>query len=171
MSYLKLPLAIQDYPVGFRSINQADDNAAAIRSHLDTRHALGNDGFTATSFTNPLDEIGRHDDVRIARAVASFYVDTSRAFPVLRARFMGPVFGSLQVTRRAVGQWQIYLAAPLQFAGVPQMRATATVDYRATSYRVIDPVRGPSVIVSTWQLSGSWALADLPFDLPIWLNR
>lgn len=172
MSYVKLPTVVSDFAVGIQSMQQASDNADALKDVLDAEHALGNGGFNTSAFTNPLNEVGRHDDNLIARTVAHCYIDNTGGLTRLSAYFAGPVLGSLTYRRLGTGQWQMYLQAPFLFFGVASMPATASVDYQPRTYRSYDPQFGSSLIVSTWAIdSGSWVLDDLDFDLAIWLQR
>lgn len=167
MSYVKLPKTTQDHFVGYQSVNQAIDNNAALLSLYDAKHAQGVGGFNAQM--RPLNAIGRHDDILIARSVGEFDVDTTLATPSLKPRMLGPLFGSLQYDRLAAGQWRIYLASPQLVGAVALMKSSASVDEKATCYTVYDTSRGPSVIVTTWlRDSGAWAPADLPFSLIVW---
>lgn len=172
MSYSKLPKGVQDYAVGFRSVRQADDNADAIFDTLDAKHALGNGGFNPSSYTNPLDAIGRHDDFLIARTVAKFTVDTTPATPTAIPLMAGPLLGLLSVSRYGIGQWRIYFAAGVDFLAAAQMPAASAIDYRATCYKFYDPNFGHGYIVTTWAIdTGVWTPTDLDFDLAIWAQR
>jgi hypothetical protein len=48
MAYAKMPLVVQDYPVGYQSVNQAQDNLEAIRAAIVAEHTnadlIGNVG-------------------------------------------------------------------------------------------------------------------------------
>lgn len=162
MSYLKLFTTVQDHAVGFQSVNQAIDNDDALNAAFDLSHSIGINGNSPPGY--PTKAIGRHDDILIARTVANFTVDTTLAVPTLSAIVAGPVFGSLYYTRLAAGQWQIFLATPQLFAAVALMTSTASVDRKATCFRVGTI---PSIIVSTWVVSTA-TLTDLPFQLQIW---
>jgi hypothetical protein len=172
VSYLRLPKGVQDYAVGYRSINQANDNSEAIYDTLDAKHALGNSGNNTSSYTNPLNAIGRHDDFLIARTVANFTVDTTTPTPTLTALLAGPLLSLLAVTRYGMGQWRVFFASAGEFIAAASMPATASGDFRATCYRFYDPALGQGYIVSTWTVdSGVWIPADLDFDLAIWAQR
>lgn len=71
MAYAKLPKAIQDYGLGYQTVNQAKDNEAAYRTILDAKHHLNGLGSTLIGTGD-----GHHDDLRIPRAVALVEVST-----------------------------------------------------------------------------------------------
>jgi hypothetical protein len=172
VSYLKLPKGVQDYGVGFRSVRQVDDNGEAIYDTLDAKHALGNDGSNTSSFTNPLDAIGRHEDFLIARTVVKFKVDTTPSTPTITPLLAGPLLGLLSVGRYGTGQWRIYFAAGIAFLAAVQMPAASAVDYKANCYKFYDPSTGHGYIVTTWAIdTGVWVPTDLDFDLAIWAQR
>lgn len=163
MSYVKLFKVVQDTAVGIQSVNQAIDNNAALLSLLDSKHSV-DFAATASMFRRP----GRHDDPLIARSVVRCTVDTSRAVPVLVPIVSGPIFGSFVFTRLAAGQWRIALATPQLWFAVALCESTASIDRKATVYRSYASSVGPVCIVSTWEKSTSWALADLDFSLVVW---
>lgn len=172
MSYVKLHTVVADFALGYQTMSQAGDNCDALKDVLDAEHALGNSGFNTSSYTNPLNEVGRHDDNLIARTVAHCYVDNTSTTPTLLTYFSGPAIGALNYVRRAAGQWQIFIQAPHEFFGIASLPAAGSVDYQARTYRVVDPTYGPSLIVSTWSITGgNWALTDLDFDVALWLRR
>jgi hypothetical protein len=165
MSYLKLPVTTQDHAIGFQSVNQAIDNNNFLATHFDAKHSIGVDGESPQG--QPTKEIGRHDDILIARSVADFEVDTSILTPTLSAIVSGPIFGAVAYTRIAAGQWQIFIATPLLYAAVALMKSSSSVDRKATCYRSTSLTQGPSVIVSTWNVATP-ALEDLSFSLVVW---
>lgn len=165
MSYLKLPTTTQDHAIGYQSVAQAVDNNAALASVFDAKHSTGVDGNSPPG--QPTRAVGRHDDILIARSVADFAVDTSRPTPTLSAVVSGPIFGFLSYARLATGQWQIFLATPQLYAAVALMKSTTSVDRKATCFRSTSITRGPSIIVSTWNVATP-ALEDLDFSLIVW---
>jgi len=170
VSYVKLPKTTQDHCVGYQSVVQAIENNAALVVAFDEKHSIGIAGESPVG--QPAKALGRHDDILIARSVADLTVDTTLPTPRLSALVSGPIFGALVYTRLAVGQWQVFIATPQLFAAVALMKSTASVDRKATCYRVSSTTTGPSIIVSTWQIdTGVWVMADLPFSLIVWTQR
>ena len=169
MSYTKLYTVCQDHAVGIAQVNGANSNGEALKDFYGVRHGLGIGQFNPTNaVTGPI--VGKHNDLLIARTVADFFVDTTAASPELTPMLIGPLLGaSFVYAKMAVGQWRIFMATPRRFAAVALLKSTASVDRKATCYAVYDPLRGPGVIVTTWeQDAGSWAKTDLSFSLVIW---
>ena len=165
MSYLKLPKTVSDHAVGFQSINQAIDNNAALLDAFDSKHSIGVGGNSPFGF--PTRAVGRHDDILIARSVADFVVDLAPLTPVLVPLVAGPIFGPLFYTRLGTGQWRIYVASSQRIAAVALMKSTASVDYKANCFVSYDPSTGPSITVSTWDISTA-TQEDLDFSLVVW---
>ena len=172
MSYLKLFKVTQDTPVGYQTVNQACANNTAMLELYDAQHGAGIGGYNTGQFVNPIESIGRHDDVRIARSVLYAYVDTSLPTPILVPRVAGPIFGSFVFRRLAPGQWRIWVGVPYLVGATAMMKATATADYKATCYVSYDASTGPAITVTTWGVDGgSWTPLDLDFSLSVWANR
>lgn len=165
MSYVKLPFTCQDHAVGLQSVNQAIDNNDAHYAAIDAMHSMGVNG--DSPYGRPLQALGRHDDILIARSTSDFQISTLPT-PTLLPKVLGPMFGSLSYQRLAVGQWRIFIATPQLFGAVALMKAAAVQDYKANCFTVSDPSLGPSVIVTTWNIAGGPAAADLPFSLTVW---
>lgn len=165
MSYAKLFKVVPDFPLGFQTLNQANDNGEAILDAFDLRH--GSPQLANGNRSTPLEYPGHHDDPRIARTVADFRVDAQllELVPLVS----GPIFGTLFVTRLGVGQWRIYVSTPALFAAVALMKSTTSVDYRATCY-IAYATNGPCVTVSTWNVATP-AREDLDFSLILWAQR
>lgn len=164
MSYLKLFKTCSDHAVGLQSVNQAIDNNDALYAAIDVAHSMGVNG--DSPYGRPLQALGRHDDILIARSTADFTISTL-ATPTLLPALLGPIFGSLSYQRLGPGQWRIFIATPQLFGAVALMKSTASVDYKATCFTVADPSLGPSVIVSTWNIATP-TTQDLPFSLTVW---
>jgi hypothetical protein len=164
VSYLKLPTTTQDHAIGSVTVGQMVDNNAALCAHFDAKHSIGVGG--TSPYGRPVQAVGRHDDILIARSVAEFSVNTSLPIPALSAIVTGPVFG-WTFTRLGTGQWQIFLATPQLYAAVALLKSSSSVDRKATCYTTTSLTQGPNVIISTWNVATA-ALADLPFSLIVW---
>ena len=158
MSYVKLFKKVQDHAVGIQSLNQAIDNNAALLAQFDAKHSVS---FSSSSsvFRRP----GRHDDPLVARTVARFSVDTSRAVPTLDPIVSGPVFGGLCFMRMQAGQWRIYIAAPQLFFAVALCESTAAID-RKPRVSTFEPPTGPP-LSSRWERGR--AAEQTPFSLAL----
>lgn len=161
MSYLKLPKTVQDHAVGYQSVVQAVNNGAALVEAFDSKHSIGVGG--DSPYGQPTKSVGRHDDILVARSVAEFKIVGT----TLVATLAGPIFGALQYARLAAGQWQIFLATPQLYGATALMKSSASVDYKATCYTTTSLLRGPSIIVTTWNIATANS-ADLPFSLVVW---
>ena len=169
MSYLKLFKVTQDTPVGYQTVNQACANATALLDLYDAQHGAGIGGYNTSQYVSPLQAIGRHDDVRIARSVMHVFVDTSLPTPALTARVSGPIFGTFVYVRLGPGQWRIFIASAHLVGATAMMKATSVGDYKATCYVSYDPATGPGITVTTWAVDGgSWTPLDLDFSLAVW---
>lgn len=170
MSYLKLFTTVQDHAVGYQSVNQARDNGDALKDLYDAKHQLGTNGYQPYSPTRSYTAIGRHDDIKIARSVADFVVDsTSFASPVLSIRVSGPIFGIINAARITTGQWRIFVSTPQRFSVVALVKASASSDRKATCYRA-SSINGPHVVVTTWNVATA-AKVDYDFSLVLWAQR
>lgn len=169
MSYTKLYTVVMDHAVGIGQVNGANANGEAIKDFYGVRHGLGIGQFNPTNaITGAI--VGKHNDLLISRTVADFDIDSTLASPELTPRVIGPLLGTNFVYAKMVtGQWRIYIATPRRFAAVALLKSTASIDRKATCFSVYDPLRGPGVIVTTWDRSGgSWAKTDLSFSLVLW---
>lgn len=170
MAYTKLFKVCQDAPLGYQSVNQAVDNNTALKDLYDAKHSLGMGGNNIHGV--PLLNVGRHDDILIARTVAHFVVDSSTSTTTLTTTMSGPIFGSaLQYRRIGTGRWQIYISTPQRFGATALCRSTASTDRKATCYASYSNSEGPSVYVTTWTIGAGWGYADLDFSLTIWTQR
>lgn len=69
MAYSKLPKAIQDYGLGYQTINQAIDNIEAIRDVYGVEHNI-TDALTFAGAASSIPEWGQHNHSAIAKSVA-----------------------------------------------------------------------------------------------------
>ena len=171
MTYVKIPKTVRDHAVGYQSVNQANDNGEDLLTLYAAKHAVP--GKTATAGANfwVRNFAGKHNDTRIARATADFFVDsTSGVTPALGARMSSGIFGGLAPQRIGTGQWRIYLATSANFFCVATPRATTGVERKATCFISSGP-NGSLVIVSTWERTPSWTRTDFNFSLAVWGER
>ena len=162
---MKLFKTVQDHAVGFQSVNQAIDNHDALKTLFDVKHAIGVNG--NSPYLQPTRSVGRHDDMVIARSVADFKVDTTLVTPALVPYVSGPLFSPLLYQRLAVGSWRIFIGTAQLLGAVALMKSSASVDYKANCFVNVDPVQGPSIYVTTWNVPTP-ITADLPFSLQVW---
>lgn len=169
MSYLKLPKTTQDHAVGYQSVVQAIDNNAALKELYGAKHAVPL-GVSSVVSSSPLLAMGRHRDILIARTVVEFALSTAIT-PTLTPTITGPIATPLFGTRLAAGTWKIFVSAVALFSAVALLKSTTSVDRKANCYTSFDPMRGPSVTITTWEIdTGVWVPADLPFSLILWTS-
>lgn len=171
MAYTKLFKVCQDAPLGYQSVNQAVDNNTALKDLYNEKHSIGVGGNNI--YGVPLLNIGRHDDILIARTVAHFTVDTTAPTPTLSTTMSGPMFGSgVQYQRLGTGQWRLFVSTPQRFGATALCRSTASIDRKASCYVTYGGTSGPSIIVTTWEVdAGTFVETDLDFSLAIWAQR
>lgn len=158
MSYVKLPLVCEDHAVGYQSVNQLADNAAALRDAYGLAHGLLEPPPGLDS--NPWSRAGRHNTIEVARTVARVRYSTAG---VVTIDVQGSGIRSL--AKSGTGQWQVELVS-----GIGDWRAALTPEGTSTTVRghtVYDS--GTALLVTTWELGGgTFAPTDFDFSLVVW---
>lgn len=162
MAYEKPFTTVQDFPLGYQSVNRLRDNNVAMNDLWDLRHSIGTAGYAPVS-DNPLDKVGRHDDILVARTVAQFQVDTTTL--ELVPLITGPMLPVFTVTRIQVGEWIIYVRSRALFGAVATVKATASGPRKATCQ--VRYAQAPNVIVNTWDVATA-TRGDYDFTLTMW---
>jgi hypothetical protein len=130
MAYVKLPRASVDYEVGLQTINQARDNAEALRDAWGAKHGLSSPGLGFSRATGLWPYFGRHNDPRLTRGV-------------LRARIGGSLTNGVTVSATSTSQCFTSLAR--QAAGRFRITVGGLGYFRAHAC-VVYPVGGGGVV-------------------------
>jgi hypothetical protein len=181
MAYAKLPLIIQDYGLGFQSVNQAADNEQALRDAYDAEHYVESVAFLGFGFSSVEKEFGAHDSFLIPRAVASVKTSTVTLttgststvfwFDIISPN--GRVI-SAQATRIATGVYVLPLAfvddQSVWVEGLPRGTGSQVRIVSTRYFAQMSSSPGPRVVVRLMERnssSGEFEPADYDFDVAL----
>lgn len=162
-SWVDMPLAIQDYAVGFEEINRIRDNLENIRQLFAVAHSTGSTsgGGSFTLSNRPWEGYGWHKEKTVARIVLHFnYSLFGGTVPTMTAALSNTAYGG--ITRNGVGDYFIALPSLSSFSQGPVTpERGANVRYGHARYSA-SPA---GLIVGLWD---NWVRADYSFSLVVY---
>lgn len=183
MSYVKLPLVCQDYPLGRSTYNQACENLTATRAAWGEQH-----GIIEQTPPRPYEGFGQHNDPRIPRIVIDVYPTNAAAGSVAIITGPGSVSGNgghgvlRRIYRHSTGIYSFEMAGPKSsFFGRPEPYQDSNGVVRFCRAVGFGPPSGGSgivsndsapvagVVVNCYELSaGSFVNTDFAFSIAIY---
>jgi len=163
MAYAKLPLVVQDYPVGYQSVNQAQANIEAVRAAIIAEH-------TNADLIGNVGGGGAHTGQSIPRAVVEVFFQRA-IFSSIGIRSSSPRI--ISASRISAGVFTFGYAGPDGFyaLAVPSDNGTNPNFIACESVPASSGVPAYITCKTLSLVAGDFVATDYPFFLTVYGTR